>query len=429
MAVDAVGNIRRLLSTRAVRRNAAVTLRGVDEVGLTSLIDAVSFGEAPRELAPELPAQLGRSAAEIVQIARAVRNSTSVLTGSDESVFEMRSLRAGDGDTVSGTAAAGAELGAISLTIDQLAVGQRNNSRPQSPEAASPVEAGTSTIAIDIDGEAREIALGVDAGESNRAVLVTTAEAINRSDVGVTAEAAVTDSGRVRLSIARSDTGIGATFAIRDVQGNLVSATRAERVEREAANAQFSINGEVFEAETNRVELDDGELTLDFHAVTNRGITVEVGPDVESQSRAIKAFVDRFNDLRSFLDVNGVYFNRVAAVLLEGSVGRKSFELGYVGILREADGSLSVDEERLAQVLEAESERARAALAGTSGIAVQAGSLAERISTTSPVEFTRGSIVSRLVQGGSQNFNRQGALVGGRLTPVFAAGLIFDRPV
>ncbi len=123
MAVDAVGNIRRLLSTRAVRRNVAVTLRGVDEVGLTSLIDAVSFGEAPRELAPELPAQLGRSAAEIVQIARAVRNSTSVLTGSGESVFEMRSLRAGDGDTVSGTAAAGAELGAISLTIDQLAVG------------------------------------------------------------------------------------------------------------------------------------------------------------------------------------------------------------------------------------------------------------------------------------------------------------------
>ena len=225
----------------------------------------------------------------------------------------------------------------------------------------------------------------------------------------MTAEAAFTDSGRVRLSIARSDTGIGATFAIRDVQGNLVSATRAERVEREAANAQFSINGEVFEAETNRVELDDGELTLDFHAVTNRGITVEVGPDVESQSPAIKAFVDRFNDLRSFLDVNGVYFNRVAAVLLEGSVGRNSFELGYVGILREADGSLSVDEERLAQVLEAESERARAAraaLAGSSGIAVQAGSLAERISTTSPVEFTRGSIVSRLVQGGSQNFNR-----------------------
>ena len=109
----------------------------------------------------------------------------------------MRSLRAGDGDTVSGTAAAGAELGAISLTIDQLAVGQRNNSRPQSPEAASPVEAATSTIAIDIDGEAREIALGVDTGESNRAVLVTTAEAINRSDVGVTAEAAFTGSGRI----------------------------------------------------------------------------------------------------------------------------------------------------------------------------------------------------------------------------------------
>lgn len=245
----------------------------------------------------------------------------------------------------------------------------------------------------------------------------------------MTAEATSTDSGRIRLQITRSDTGIGATFAIRDVRGNLVSATRAESVERAAENAQFSLNGEEFEAETNTVELDEGDLTLDFHTETNGPITVEVGPDIESQNRAIRAFADRFSELRSFLNENGVYFNRVAAVTLDGLVGRNSFELGYVGILREPDGTLLVDEGRLAEVLEAESERARAAIAGTGGIALDAGSLAERISTRSPVEFTRGSIVSRLVQGGSQDFNREGVLVGGQFTPVFAAGLIFDRPV
>ena len=107
MAVDAVGDLRRVLSTPRVRRNAAVALRGVDEAGLSSLLDAVSYGEIPRQMAPELPVQLARSAADFVQNARSLGAGVRPLTRPRSNIFDLRSIGSTDPEAISGTAASG----------------------------------------------------------------------------------------------------------------------------------------------------------------------------------------------------------------------------------------------------------------------------------------------------------------------------------
>ena len=111
MVLEAVGNLRRVLSTPALRRNAAVTLRGIDETAITVLIDAVRFGEAPRELAPEFPVQLGQSAAAFLQVAGTVRKVTSGLTRPHQNIFGMRSVHTSNSAAASGSASANTELG------------------------------------------------------------------------------------------------------------------------------------------------------------------------------------------------------------------------------------------------------------------------------------------------------------------------------
>ena len=426
MAVDAVGDLRRVLSTPRVRRNAAVALRGVDEAGLSSLLDAVSFGEIPRQMAPELPVQLARSAADFVQNARSLGAGVRPLTRPRSNIFDLRSIGSTDPEAISGTAASGTQIGEFLVEIGRLAAGQSNAGRSHSRDAASDIGVGANVFAIDIGGEAREIVIEVDATNTNANTLRRMAAAVNDVRAGVTAEIRSTQEDRLRLLIARDETGSSATFDMRDLEGDAVAATRVDQVQRAAENASFTINGEDFESETNTVELDEGNIVLELNQPTDEPVTIGVEPDADSQFTAVQGFIEQFNEFRTLLNEAEAFFNDVAVAALDSTLRQNDFELGNVGIYRSVNGTVEVDESRLRGALASDSARVRGALTGSNGMAAGAESLVRRVLDQSPLAFTKGSVVERLVRGGTRNFDMVGSLVEEPAGSLLAVGLLID---
>ena len=120
------------------------------------------------------------------------------------------------------------------MEIGRFAAGQTNAGRSHSCDAASDIGVGANVFAIEIGGEAREIVIEVDVTNTNANILRRMEEAVNDVRVGVTAEIRSTNEDRLRLLIARDETGAGATFDMRDVEGDAVGATRVDQVQRAA---------------------------------------------------------------------------------------------------------------------------------------------------------------------------------------------------
>ena len=427
MAVGPVGNVASTLAAVAVRRAGLDALSQLEGVRLDDLVDALAGAAATRRAGAGLGTELAQAAAGLMAGARGLAERARELTNPAGNAFDLRAVTSDNPGRVTGTAAPGAREAEFEVEVEQLAEGQRNVGQRLDPRAATNVQAGANTFAIDIGGETRFVTFNVRAGQNNQTVLESMANAINQANPGVTADVRTAEDGRVRIRITQNDTGQEATFAIRDVQGNAVATTGANRVGNQAANAVYSIDGQQFEGATNTVQLDEGRVQLQLDRVTEGAVTVRVGADVEGQAAAIQGFVNEFNDQRRFLNQNAAFFNTDAANALDTVVGANRADLQRIGITQAADGTLRVDEDRLRAALAENPGQVREVFNGFDGLARGVERFAERVTTTSPRGFTAGSAVERLLAGGASNFNAAGALAGTQFGAALALGLLFDQ--
>lgn len=287
---------------------------------------------------------------------------SSVNALKDASLFQSNKSSV-SGSSVTAAAGADAQAGTYSVNVSQLA---RAYSVATGGVAERDSNLGAGSVSFTL-GNGDEFSVNVDAQNSS---LESIRDAINESDSGVRASIVNDGSGTPHRLVFNS-TETGSDAAITDIQfgGDLAAELAVDNTtEVTARNASLTINGINVTSQTNRVEgaIQDVTLNLDEEGES----TVSVERDIEGGKKAVNDFVKAFNSLQSTMS-NMTRFNsetgESGALLGDNALRRVQSELRNVlgsavegndlrmlsdlGISRQLNGTLEVDEARLDDVV------------------------------------------------------------------------------
>jgi hypothetical protein len=275
------------------------------------------------------------------------------------SLFESRTASSSDTNVLTASngtnGTRGPNFNDVSVTVSQVASGQTNTGTAQPSMALSGAEAGRHTFSIEReDGRSAELNVTVTATDTNRTVQQRMADAINRNnELGLTAAVRFNDrEGTSQLVISSNTTGERQAFNIQDISGDLVSRTGADNVTQEAANAQFTVNGEARESEVNTVDLG-GSLTATLRQVSDRPVQIRALQNSGEIFNAVREIASQYNELLETARSNPN--DRGAQQLmrrLESTARAYESALGRAGIGLGSDGFLRTNDERIAAAVE-----------------------------------------------------------------------------
>ncbi len=312
----------------------------------------------------------------------------------ESELWSRSSFSSGDDSVVSAKAASNgssAAAGNYAVTVQSLARNQTAVSTAALPGANDPVGSGTLTIDIGTwDVAGTTLAVKADTPSVQIAVAIgdtlqSLRDKINASGAAVTATL-VTDTSGVRLSLQSRASGLENAFRIAatDDDGNPSDAAGLSRfaydpgsganqmqVRQTASNAAATVNGIAVQSSSNELNGVIEGLTLTLKQTSTAEITITASSDREGASGAIKAFVDAYNGLASYLSaqtrydastkfagtlqgdsaVNGIQSNLRS--LLGSPSGASSLfgRLSDIGIQAARDGTLSVNQATLDKAL------------------------------------------------------------------------------
>lgn len=323
---------------------------------------------------------------------------TAVQTLSKPASFTGASATVADTSVLTATSGSAAVPGNYNINVAQLA--QNHVIRSDSAYTTSDTfNAGTLTLTV--NGKTTNVA--IEAGKND--TLAGIAKSINEAKAGVNASVINTGStqrlvltsattgadGAISLSVA--ETGSGATHSLTNfAYGGSDTPTMVQT--QAANNAMFTINNiEVTRSSNTVTDAIDG-LTLGLSKLGETKVTV--ARDISGTTSAINAFVKAYNDVVTTLGKVSAYdaATKTASTLtgdstvrslgfqlssLSGSVvgdmSGNTARLSDIGISRQLDGTLKVDDAKLKAALN-DPDRDVASLfgsteAGREGIAVR----------------------------------------------------------
>lgn len=298
------------------------------------------------------------------------------------STFRAKTVKSGDEKVATATAGPSASAGTYQIVVTQLAQAHRIASAEQG-DATSPLNlSGT----VKING----VEVTIDASMSLRDIR----DAINQAGAGVRATVIgttlVLESEKSGLgnAISLEDSGPGGpleALGLVDSDGNILRELQA------AQDAQFEINGVHLESSSNSVS--DAVEGLSITLVGEGSATITVEKNTDEAFNAIKAFVEQFNSVQTFiksitgkgeiLQGNGTLLRLQNSLysLVSGFVnapgGYQYRALASIGIAIDKNGNLSIDENTLRKALEENPDQVQALFAaradqdGFDGVAVR----------------------------------------------------------
>jgi len=322
------------------------------------------------------------------------------------------------GDGITASAGSGAVAGAYSVDVTQIASAQVLRSEGVAADRAL----GTGTLTLSVGGASTTISI-----DSSNNTVAGIAAAINSAsdNPGVTASV-VNGSDGAHLVLHSSETGAsnvisvsvnqttaasgtGATladFAVASSAGSQTSgpagqssispATGAWTQTTAAQDAYLTIDGTPVTSATNTVStaLSGVTLTLTAASVDMDGTgaqTLDIAQDTGSQADAINQFVTLYNTLVTTMGTltsftqgassQGVLLgdsttnliqNQLASIVASGvKSGATSTSLAAIGITLQADGTLSVDSDKLNDALANDQSTIATLFNSTTGVAAQ----------------------------------------------------------
>ncbi len=302
------------------------------------------------------------------------------------------------------TASAGAAPGSYTVDVQRLATNETEVSSGVADKDA--MDLGTGTFSVTYGGVTTDVTLD---GTNNS--LQGLADALNDVE-GVSAYVLDTGDGATpfKLVVQGDDTGAANSISF-DSSG--ITGTIPTFTEQVAADdALVSVNNvDVYSASNTFDKLPGIEVEL---VSAGQGPTqLDVGLDQETMKANVQAFVDAYNEVQSFYDSN-TSFNAeegIAGALVGDSTARRVMEtlgntlssswdagddnpftaLSQIGISTNQDGSLSLDEDQLADALENNLSDVRAMFTAEDGAL---GTLKETIDTVF-VDPENGTLESR----------------------------------
>ncbi len=341
---------------------------------------------------------------------------TAARTLSTASGVLVQRAASSDESVVTAAAGAGAQNGAVTLNVIQLAHGSTATSSIGLAASSDTVATGPGTFQFQVGSGPIE-SVAVDSTTTLDALV----SAINGLGAGVTASAVnlgTTASPDYRLVLSSTATGASSTITIvHDDTALLVQTTQAGQ------NAQFTVSGlsGTFQRESNTFGDVIPNVTLSLKAPGTA--TVTVANDQATITNNLQALVNAFNAIVSFvnqqstitevqspsssnqpnsqpqttlqigslaLDTSAKSFvARLHAVLSGAVAGAGSFvNLSGLGVATQEDGTLTFDATKFQQALATDPASVAAVLAGPDGVSGIAAQLADFVTqATAPGGF------------------------------------------
>lgn len=257
----------------------------------------------------------------------------------------------------------------ITLDVTQLAVAQQNRS-----EGVRSNVAAEGDMAFSISGANGKVDINISATredgttKTNIQMLREAATAINKSDAGVIASVKQ-ENGKSVLNLQSKSTGTDSAF---EVTGQLGAAEGLQNVNQEALNAEYTVttNGETqsYTSQSNSVQLDYGRLQAELKDTGSTELSV--GPDNQKIISAVSDLLKSYNNAVDFLSDNAEHGRGTATQLqrFERSLASNSV-LDRLGISKDKDGQLVLDEKKLAESLKKDPGLTKDLISGSNGLA------------------------------------------------------------
>jgi flagellar hook-associated protein 2 len=281
------------------------------------------------------------------------------------------------------SASAGAAPGSYTIDVQSLASNETEVSQGFADKDA--FDLGSGTFSVTYGGVTTDVTL--TAGVDNS--LQGLADALNKVD-GISAYVIDTRDGAspYKLVIQGDDTGADNTITLdaSGLTGGTLTPTFTEQVS--AADAHVVVNNVDVYSASNKMTTIPG-VTLDLKSSGEGPTKLDVGLDQEAMKANVQAFVDAYNDIQSYYDANTSYDadEGIAGALVGDSTARRVMEtlgrqlsssvdtgdgnpftaLSQIGISTNRDGTLSLDEDKLAAVLESDLENVRSMFSAETG--------------------------------------------------------------
>jgi len=312
----------------------------------------------------------------------------------------------GDATAVGATALASATPATYSIEVITLAAAQSLSSAAGAITDASNMGAGTLTITRGATATPITIVDGTS--------LAAVRDQVNAAKAGVTA-AIIQDTGGPRLVFTASDSGLANTVTV-GVTGaagqlNALSYPGGMTQDRPAADASVRINGLLIGSPKNKLSGVVDGLDLNLLRATTGPVQVTVGHDTVSMKKNIADFVSAFNEIGKYLATQTKFdeatkvagalqgdrsavglLNRLRGAVQQSSTASVVYErMSQLGLEMQRDGTLKVNDSKLATALADPAEMARVFSTATSGIGQRFKALADSVLGSEGLLSTRSN--------------------------------------
>ncbi len=294
------------------------------------------------------------------------RKSIAAIGGTDEDdMFDQKTAFSADPDiaeitgypeTDKGTETSGPLL----LQVRQMAQPQENRGKFL-PGGGVDLPEGSYSFDVSTRNSNYELQFAISPQDTNRDIQDRLSRLINNFKLGLTAEVEEDGMGNSALVIRSKSvgdkSGVGGHFSISDEdtsqQSGIVDYLGIREASTEGADAIYSVNGEYRTSHSNDIHLDQGFDIRLKNAAPDKDIEIGYKPDVESMKDNIISLAGSYND---FIRATAEYIDRQPRTgLLVNEMKTNSAyytrTLEKLGVTQEEDGTLKVDEEKLAQSL------------------------------------------------------------------------------
>lgn len=259
---------------------------------------------------------------------------------------------------------------AYEVNVKQLATGQKNVSK-----GMAAADAAVSDAAFSISGPKGDFTVDVKAldangnAKTNGQMLTEIADVVNKSGIGVKASISTKD-GVSEISFASEKTGKDSAFKI---EGDFAKENGFDEVSEQAVDAEYTVakNGQAERSYTsaeNKVDLDYGRLGATLKATGKSNVSI--GADHDGVVSSVKKLADQYNSTVDMLKENvdrGYGVQRQLNNMLNTPISEKS--MNQVGISKDSDGYLRVDEDKLRESLQTNPKQAKELLGGSFSLA------------------------------------------------------------
>lgn len=289
------------------------------------------------------------------------QDSASALA--DSSLYESLSTNV-SGESVSAAADETAMTGSYNITVDTLATrGTLASEGVDDAEAALTTAAQDMTFAFG-DGSETSVAIAADSS------LEDIRDAINADENAGVNATIINDGTQDRLALSSRETGADASISDFTFSDTAPFAADTANTLQDGTDAALNVNGIDITSPTNQVEGAIQGVTLNLQSEGDSTVAVE--QDTRAVREAITSFVDSYNalkeaagELTSFDEETGqagplngdstvrTVESRMRSVLSGGVAqeGDGFSMLSQVGISLEVDGTLSLDNDKLNDVV------------------------------------------------------------------------------